>query len=297
MKLVIGIIVVLCIGLASYIVFLQWQIRNINRQLDIRLTKQTRQPVSLELFNRDLNKLTANINRSLKIEQTLRLDSIREEKRFKELIANISHDLRTPLTAIKGYQQHLEKGKLFDDQRKKLKVAQKYADELGNLIEQFFEYSYLLNREAVFEMERLNLTNLVTECIVESITIFEEKQLKVSFKEVSPIFVLANREMIVRIIQNLLRNCVQHSDGNIEVRLIERENAVLSIRNPVDSPANIDVNLLFERFYKADQARSKSSGLGLSIVRLLAEQMNGNVSASLQDEFLEILVEIPLYKN
>ncbi len=81
------------------------------------------------------------------MEELLRLDSIREEKRFKELIANISHDLRTPLTAIKGYQQLIEKDELNDNQREKMQIAQKHAHELEKLIEHFFEYSYLVTTE------------------------------------------------------------------------------------------------------------------------------------------------------
>jgi signal transduction histidine kinase len=105
--LIIAVVMLGClvIVLALYITFLQQQFRNINRQIEKRLSEKTRQPLSVELFNGELNRLTANINRCLKEEENLRLDSIREAKRFKELIANTSHDLRTPLTAIKGYQQ------------------------------------------------------------------------------------------------------------------------------------------------------------------------------------------------
>lgn len=82
---------------------------------------------------------------AVKAEETLRLNGIREERRFKEWITNISHDLRTPFTAIKGYQQLMEKGTLLDEQRQKLKVAQKSTNKLGDLIDHFFEYSCLIN--------------------------------------------------------------------------------------------------------------------------------------------------------
>lgn len=97
------------------------------------------------MINKGLNDLTANINKCLKSEDTLRLKGFRADKKFKELIANILHDLRTPLTAIKGYQQLMEKGELTEEQRKKLEIVQKHTEELGQLIEHFFEYSYLLN--------------------------------------------------------------------------------------------------------------------------------------------------------
>lgn len=290
----VGVLSILIIILATYIIFLQLQLRNINRQLTKRLTEHTRQTISLELINKELNALTVNINKCLKAEETLRLESIREEKRFKEMIANISHDLRTPLTAIKGYQQLMEKGMLSEEQRQKLQIAQKYTDELEKLIEHFFEYTYLINADLVFKTEKINLTNLVAECLAESINLLEENNLTIRFDGMKPVFVMADKEKTVRIIQNLIRNCVQHSDSDIEVRILAAKTAAITFRNFVKSTSEIDVKRLFERFYTTDKARGKTTGLGLSIVSLLAEQMGGSTGASLQDGFLEIRVELPI---
>lgn len=297
LAIVVGVLSILIILLVVYIIFFQLQLRNINRQLMKRLTEHTRQPISLELINKELNALAVNINKSLKAEETLRLNGIREEKRFKEMIANISHDLRTPLTAIKGYQQLMGKGSLSKEQRQKLQIAQKHADELGRLIEYFFEYSYLENAEPVPQIEKVNLTNLVAECLAESINLFEKNNLVVRFDETQPVFVMVDKEMTVRIIQNLIRNCVEHSDSDIEVRILITKNAIISFRNVVKNSSEIDVKQLFDRFYTSDKARGKTTGLGLSIVSLLAEQMGGSTGASLQDRILEIRVELPLYER
>ncbi|WP_410512863.1 HAMP domain-containing sensor histidine kinase [Paenibacillus sp. BR2-3] len=294
LTIVAGTLAILIILLALYIAFLQQQLRSINRQLDKRLTKHTRQPIRLELLSRELDTLAININKCLKAEENLRLKGIQEEKNFKELIANISHDLRTPLTAIKGYQQLMGNGELNVDQQKKLQTAQKHADELGRLIEHFFEYTYLLNAEPELHIERMNLTNLVAECLAASVPALEENNLAVQLEEPPPIFVHADKERVTRIIHNLIRNCVQYSHGDIEVKLLAADKAVLSFKNPVKNASVIDVKRLFDRFYTGDQARSNSTGLGLSIVRLLAEQMGGNTSASIQGGFLEIRVELPL---
>lgn len=283
------------LGFLAYSLFLQRQLRSINRQLTKRLKEKTRQPISLELINSELTALAANINRCLKTEETLRLDVLREEKHFKELIANISHDLRTPLTAIKGYQQLIEKEPLSKEQLTKLKIAEKHVEELGGLIDHFFEYTYLLSTDEVLKREKINITNLVTECLAASVEIFEEKKIKALFCETAPVFICGDKEAVVRILQNLIKNCLDHSDSDVEVKLFVSKTVLLSFKNKVSNPADIDVTKLFQRFYTADKARAKSTGLGLSIVKLLAEKMGGSTSAALQGNILQICVELPSY--
>lgn len=297
MKIVVFILVIFIILLVAYIYFLQTQLNNINQQLVKRLSKKTKQPISLLLINRELDKLAANINKCLKAEELLRLESIRNEKQFRELITNISHDLRTPLTALKGYQQLMEKGGLTDGQREKLLTARKHANQLGDMIERFFEYAYLISTEQELTIERINLTSLMAECIVEFIPVFEEKNMVIHLEEKPHVFVQADKKMLVRIIQNLIRNCAAYADGNIIVDILTDQNAVILFRNPIKHSLDIDTARLFDRYYAADNRGGKSTGLGLSIVKLLAEQQGGSASASIQDGFFEIKIELPLYVN
>jgi signal transduction histidine kinase len=295
----IGIIIlsIITILLISYIVLLQRQIKHINNQLNRRIERNTRQPISLEFINNELNQLTININKCLKAEENLRLESVREDKRFKELITNISHDLRTPLTAIKGYLQLMEKGELNEEQKSKLLIAKKHTEKLGNLIEHFYEYTYLENGIQEPKSERINLNNLVADCLVDSIHSFEELNIAIDYIEGPQIFIMGDKEMVMRIVQNLIRNCLQHSFGTVTVRLFVKENGIISFQNPVNENSTMETDRLFDRFYVGDKARSNSTGLGLSIVKLLAEQMHGFASASKQGNMLEISVSLPLYNQ
>ena len=281
-----------------YIIFILKQLKSISKQLDKRLIENTRQPLNIELFNKTITNLSKNINRCLKLEEKRRLESINDQKQFKELISNISHDLRTPLTSIKGYQQLLEKTPLDKHQVQLLKTAQKSTDELGLLIENFFEYSYLVTAKTEPNLEKININNLIVECVLSYIAIFEEKNLNVNIKETPPVFVLGDKNMLIRIIENLLNNCAKHSLGDIDIKIEFLQNAKITFTNPINQDTNINVDKLFHRFYTSDSTRNKSTGLGLSIVEFLVKQMDGNVRAYLNktDHTLSIFFEIPLFK-
>ena len=281
-----------------YIIFILKQLKSINKQLDKRLIENTRQPLNIELFNKTITNLSKNINRCLKLEEKRRLESINDQKQFKELISNISHDLRTPLTSIKGYQQLLEKTPLDKHQVQLLKTAQKSTDELGLLIENFFEYSYLVTAKTEPNLKKININNLIVECILSYIAILEEKNLNVNIKETPPVFVLGDKNMLIRIIENLLNNCAKHSLGDIDIKIEFLQNAKITFTNPINQDTNINVDKLFHRFYTSDSTRNKSTGLGLSIVEFLVKQMDGNVGAYLNktDHTLSIFFEIPLFK-
>ena len=297
MKIVVVVLIIIIIVLVIYIGLIQLQLRHINSQLEKRLREQTRQPVSVDLINKDINKLTANINKYLKVEENLRLKSIREDKQFRELIVNISHDLRTPLTAIKGYQQLMKKEDLSQKQMKRLEIAGKHTEDLENLIQNFFEYSLLSNSEPKVDLERTNLNSLVGECLVAFIPTLEEKNLSIELNEASSIFILADQQLVKRIIKNLVQNCIQHSKGVIEVSLLVEEAGIISFKNRIKDMTKNEAERLFERFYTGDQARSRSGGLGLSIVKLLAEQMGGSTQADIQNNILEIRISLPLHTN
>ena len=281
-----------------YIIFILKQLKSINKQLDKRLIENTRQPLNIELFNKTITNLSKNINRCLKLEEKRRLESINDQKQFKELISNISHDLRTPLTSIKGYQQLLEKTPLDKHQVQLLKTAQKSKDELGLLIENFFEYSYLVTAKTEPNFKKININNLIVECVLSYIAILEEKNLNVNIKETPPVFVLGDKNMLIRIIENLLNNCAKHSLGDIDIKIEFLQNAKITFTNPINQDTNINVDKLFHRFYTSDSTRNKSTGLGLSIVEFLVKQMDGNVGAYLNktDHTLSIFFEIPLFK-
>lgn len=286
------ILIIIILFLLIYIISLENQIRSINKQIDIRIKENSKQPINLQLFNKSLNSLSSNFNKVLSIEENLRNQSIHHENKFKDMIANISHDLRTPLTAIKGYLQLLNKTDLDKKQETMLKTALNHTNSLEELISDFFELSLLEISKENLDIKKLNLTNIVTNNIVNYIYQFEEKDLSVNFNVEKPIYIYGDEKKINRIVQNLIKNCIIHSCGNIDVDIILAEKVVtLYFKNPIENHDSLNVNHLFDKFYIGDKSKNSSTGLGLSIVKLLAESMNAKAYAFLEDDILDIQIQ------
>ena len=290
-SLIVLLVLLLLISLL-YVFILSKQIRRIQRQLAERRDRNTNQPISLELLNTELSLLAANINQCLEIGQQAVSNSIQKENTLRETIASISHDLRTPLTAIKGYLQLLEQDNLTDGQMEKLVIIKKHVDEMALLTEHFWEYSYFSLCQQDIPLKRINLANLTAENLANYVSQLENKGLSVTYKHDKPLFVRADENYTTRILQNLIQNCITHSVGDIEIELKNIGDVViLSVKNPVQKDIDLNVQHIFDRFYTADKSRGKASGLGLTVVNLLITKMGGRAIASLEDAMLEIQIE------
>lgn len=256
------------------------------------MNKKIESLISISMFNKNLTDLTGNLNKLLIFEEKSRIQSACQEKKIKEMITNISHDLRTPLTAVKGYMELLVRNLQEEKQKKTAKTIMKHIDQLDKLINCFFELSYLEISDDNIELSKVNLTNTLCNSIVNYIYEFEKKDIKVEINTEQPLYVVGNEEMIKRIIENLIKNCLVHSYGNVKVNISEEdENIVLSFANKVKETEKIDTDNLFDKFYVADKSRNKTTtGLGLSIVKKLCEKMNGSVEAILNGSILDIKV-------
>lgn len=283
--------IVVIVGLLFYIFYIQRQIRLMNIQLSQRLHEQYTQPISVELVNKEINQLVANINRILIESQKSRSYIKREEKYYKEMISNISHDFRTPLTAIKGYQQMLLNEPLTEKQLAKLGVAQKHVGRLEQLVATFFEYSHLHSNEDQPKKDRINISNIVFEEIAGAFAQFEQQGIAVTLPNYEPLIINSDEEMLLRIVQNLVRNSIMHAQGDVTIKMwLEEEHAYICFQNPIDENIQLNPNQLFDRFYTTDNSRRKNTGLGLSIVKLLAEKLGGNVAAKIENGMIEFLV-------
>lgn len=286
LTVVIAVLFICCAAAILYIISLRRQIKSINRQLEARKREQSSQALHIDLVDGELNALSANINDALESEKRLRIRVQEDERQFRELIANVSHDMRTPLTAVKGYLQMLGDTGYTADERDSYDMAVKYVNVMQARVEQFFEYAYYVSRDDKPTLSPLNLTNEVVEIILEFVPLYEKAGKRVIFERELPCMVMAERTMLHRILQNLLSNSLRHSSGDVTVTI--RDEGILNVSNQVANPHEIDIDRIFERFYTSDKARTVSSGLGLSIAKLLAKKMNAELTARLDGDSLEL---------
>lgn len=276
------------------------EIRSMSRQLEDLSSGRTEKKISLTLVDARLNELAAQINENMELQKQLRIDARKSEQRLKDSIAGVSHDLRTPLTAIIGYIQMLERSGLSGEQQEKAMVILKKANAMRELVESFFELSVMESGQPELAEEPVSFTNIISEAVVDFIPRFEAAELKpdVDLGDKS-LYMAGDTTALRRIVQNLLSNALKYTAGRVEVTLEESAGKIiLTVANEVRPDTPPDMERLFERFYTADDSRnSGSAGLGLYIVKLLAEKMQGAVSASLENKTLSIYIVFQEEKN
>ncbi len=223
---------------------------------------------------------------------------LRENKIYRESITSISHDIRTPLTSAKGYLQMLQRQNVSEEKKAQfLSTVERRLDHLNNMLNQLFEYARIEAGELALEPEELNVGNLFAETISLFYNDFVQKgfvpEIDIAKK---PCKIYADRNALVRIMENLIRNALVHGTGSFwfSVRVTEQQ-AVIGVSNLTDSIESYELDSIFDRFYTTDHSRSRrTTGLGLAIVKQFAQQMGGSVQATLEEGRFTVQVMLPL---
>jgi len=264
------------------------QIKSIDKQL--RENKPRRRSISIELFDEDIKALTLTINHAIEEYSQLFLEKEKETNDLKNSIADISHDMRTPLTSIIGYLQLLSKSNIDDEGQRHLIIAIQKSQYLRKLLTDFHELAVLSTRETAIELEKVDLAGIVSDIILDNANEFAHKGVAPVFEQSDiPMFIMGETKALQRAIQNLVSNCIKYSNGDVTFTITENDTTSLIIENPADNLDSIDQNRLFDRFYKGDASRNvQGAGLGLPITRLLVESMGGEISVNVTSELFSI---------
>ncbi|ATP42019.1 two-component sensor histidine kinase [Solibacillus sp. R5-41] len=253
----------------------------------------------------ELSQLAGNINYMSKELENKFIHERQLEKVKNELITNISHDLRTPLTSIIGYLNLIKSGQYNngDQLQEYFETIYLKSQRLNYLLDELFEFTRLSSPDAVLNLNKVDLESLLQQIVGEYIPIFEKEQLHVqtSITE-EDIPALIDVEKIVRVYENLFVNAIKYSikPSNIKISFCLKGNtAVFQVSNKVENPPAEDVNKMFERFFRGDEARmdAQGTGLGLSISKKIIELHNGDIRAGYKDDWISFIVELPIYNE
>ena len=209
---------------------------------------------------------------------------------IKRLITDISHDLRTPLTAISGYIELLSEEQLNKKQKEYVKIIDNKTKELTSLTEQLRDLSIGIDLERKVRQENCCINDILEETIASYYNSFKEKNIipKISICN-KKIYRNVDRDMIIRVFENLISNAIKYSDSNCNITL--DEDGKISFSNKASKLDVITVKKVFDRYYTVENIK-KYSGLGLTIAKQLVEINNGIIKAKyIKDElYLEILL-------
>lgn len=274
---------------------LKKEVRKISKQLQNYSHQRTDKKIDVALMDRNIEQLSAEINDLIDLHVKEKRERARFENELKQTIANMSHDLRTPLTSILGYLQMAESDDATDKEKKDyISVAKKRAERLEALLHDFFELSVIESADYQLKLEKVNMRNLTIDVLMSFYDRFHENNMEpVIDVPDHEVFLTSDESAVTRIIENLIANAITHSDGNIRIGLEEKGSKVrFIVTNDAHSLTEQDVDRFFDRFYMADQSRSgKNTGLGLSIVKSFMLKMNGTVTGELKDGQLSIQCE------
>lgn len=281
------VLAIICAGLIVRGYTMRRALRLVKSQLRDREVTGSTARIGLKTPQSEMESLLEEINLLLERGQAERVDYRLREEALREQIANVSHDLRTPLTSILGYLQLLEGEGLSGEERQEyLAVIEGRARTLQTLITSFYDLSRIEGGEYPMERERLDLYHILSELLAEFYGDFESSGLTVdvALQEGLPL-VWGDRGSAVRVFTNLIGNALKYGRGTLSISM-ERTQGGISTRFTNDAPdlVEADVAHIFERFYTADKTRTGgSSGLGMAIIKGLTEQMGHQVRSELKD--------------
>ncbi|MEA4915233.1 MAG: HAMP domain-containing sensor histidine kinase [Christensenella sp.] len=247
--------------------------------------------ISLHFGDSHAKRLASEINIQLSLLRKQRNQYFSGERELKDAITNISHDLRTPLTAICGYLDLLENEEMSENAARYLSYISNRAEIMKQLTEELFRYSIWSTQDDL-ELEAVCVNSIIEDCVAACYPLLTKRAISptVRMPEYS-VWCLLNKTAVLRVFGNVLNNALKYSDGDLEVFLHNGGEIVFT--NTASRLDEVQVGKLFDRFFTVEAARN-STGLGLSISKMLVERMGGTISAKYADGRLSICIAFPV---
>lgn len=291
LSVLIGILILIIFLLILKVYLLRKSIREIEKEFSYRIKTDTNTLIDVSSHDRQIKKLAESINTQLRELRKERHHFQQGDFELKEAVTNISHDLRTPLTAICGYLDLLESEEKSEEVKRYLNIIKNRTEILKQLTEELFRYSVFVSVSNNTSYESVVLNSVLEESILGFYADLKSHMItpEISIPD-KKIKRNLNKNALSRIFGNIISNAIKYSDGDLSVTLYQSGEIVFS--NSALKLDEIQVGKLFDRFYTVDTAK-KSTGLGLSIAKALTEQMNGSITACFNNGTISIRLIFP----
>ncbi|MBR5733182.1 MAG: HAMP domain-containing histidine kinase [Lachnospiraceae bacterium] len=276
------------------------QVQQLCRQLKFINENETQQRPTVDINTREFKELADEIAALTDRVREIEVKHMRQDEALRETIANISHDIRTPLTSLDGYFQLLTSEELPQEKKAQYaEIIRSRITSLNDMLDELFTYAKLQDPNYELELSPMDMTAATADIVL---SFYDEirksgNEPKIELPE-EPVMISAEKSSFTRIVQNLVRNALIHGK-NLSVRLaVDAGQAVLECSDElVNKDEPVDASRVFERFYKADKARgTKGSGLGLAISKELTEKMGGKIEAECEDGVFTIRLKFDVLR-
>ena len=289
------------IGILAGIIILQsiimWkyqrQVKDICRHLAFLMKHDSNMLLHREFGLGGIGMLSDRLNALLELRRKEKQYYQEKETLIADTYTNLSHDIRTPLTSLDGYFQLMEACENVEEQRRYLNIIHERIHSLNEMLEELFMFTKLKNESYRLELTSCCINRILKETVFSYYDDWVRREIQPDIQITEEqLYIDGNKQGLSRIIQNVIKNGLDHGEKKIRIVLKREQNqAVLRISNQVTASEQIDIEHVFDRFYKADAARSKTStGLGLSIAREFVRRMNGEIGAKIEEN--EFIVEM-----
>lgn len=283
-----GVLLVTVAALGLKISSLKRAAEEIRREFEEKLTVDTNTLISVSTGDPSMRRLAADVNRELKELRRLRHRFVQGDLELKNGVTGISHDLRTPLTAISGYLELLEKEEKSETVEKYLAIIRDRTENMKALTEELFRYSVITSPDYSAPAEETDVRAVLEESILSLRAALEQKGIAPEiYLTDRRVMRTLNRAALRRVFENLLQNAVKYSAGDLRISMTA--DGEIFFENSAPDLTEVQVERLFDRFYTVDNARH-STGLGLAIARTLIRQLGGELSAEYRQERLILKV-------
>ncbi len=270
---------------------LQKGAKEIAEEFSDRLATDTNTLIDISCNDKYMRQLANTLNVELRRLRMQRHRFVQGDAELKNAVTNISHDLRTPLTAICGYLDLLEREEKSKNVERYIEIIRNRSEMLIQLTEELFRYSVIISEDKSEDEAPVAINSVLEESIAAFYSNLNERGIVPNIQMPQKNVVRKiDRFALSRVFSNLLNNAIKYSDGDLDIVLLE--NGTVMFTNTASELNEVQVGKLFDRFYTVEAAR-KSTGLGLAIARTLVEQMNGTISAKYVEKKLTVSISLP----